>query len=257
MNHICRMVVTDLDDTFLRDDKTISSFTLSTFNRLRQKGIKIAYATGRSRKSALRLVPEGFFDAEIAQNGAVAYIGDELIHHRYIKAVDSVRIMKLATEQNIKIVAETDNKVYTNTDISDTFSWIPHFEIVDSSFDDDSVEKIVYLFRDKSEIKPLTDKLPRTVYYEIGRDNFVQIMNNDASKLSGIEALCRYYGFTTGEVVTFGDDTNDISMIKGVGYGVVLENALPVVKEYANEVCESNQNDGIAKWLVKNVLGEV
>ena len=56
------------------------------------------------------------------------------------------------------------------------------------------------------------------------------------------------------EIVSFGDDTNDIDLLDFCGISVAMENALDNVKKSANEICDTNENDGVAKWLEENVL---
>ncbi len=48
---------------------------------------------------------------------------------------------------------------------------------------------------------------------------------------------------------TFGDDYNDIDILSSCGIGVAVENALPEVKKAAKEITESNEQDGVAKWM--------
>jgi len=56
------------------------------------------------------------------------------------------------------------------------------------------------------------------------------------------------------EIVSFGDDTNDIDLLDFCGISVAMENALDNVKKSANEICDTNENDSVAKWLEENVL---
>ena len=60
--------------------------------------------------------------------------------------------------------------------------------------------------------------------------------------------------FTNEEMIAFGDNYNDITMIGYAGLGVAMGNAEEDVKKIANYVCESNDDDGVAKTLEKYVL---
>ena len=55
----------------------------------------------------------------------------------------------------------------------------------------------------------------------------------------------------TKDAIAIGDDNNDISMLKTVGYAVAMDNATVGVKEYANEITKSNEEDGVAIFLEK------
>lgn len=250
-----RMVVTDLDDTLLRDDKTVSELTINTFIRLKEKGIKVVFATGRSKGNALTLVPYDLFDAMITQNGAVVHIGESVIHAIYIPSVDMMQILRDALSSGVIAAAETTSGVtYSLAQLDDALSWIPDYKIINDDFICNEIERILFRYKRESDLSFLEKCLPESVGYVLGRDGYVQIMHKDATKFKGIVSLCEHYGFSTDEVVAFGDDMNDISMIAGSGRGIAVENALPYVKDFANEVCDTNQKDGMARWLVANIL---
>ena len=80
------------------------------------------------------------------------------------------------------------------------------------------------------------------------------IMRKEATKSNGINYLAKLYGIDIKDVIAFGDDYNDVDMLKFCGIGVCVKNAVNDAKEVADEVCETNENDGVAKWIVKNVL---
>ena len=75
-----------------------------------------------------------------------------------------------------------------------------------------------------------------------------------ANKGVGVESLCRVLGFAHDEVMAFGDNYNDMTMIGYAGFGVAMGNAETDVKKIADYICESNDNDGIANTLDKFVL---
>ena len=54
--------------------------------------------------------------------------------------------------------------------------------------------------------------------------------------------------------VAFGDDVNDIDMVQRCGIGVAVSNAIDAVKEVADYICDSNDDDGVAKWIELNLL---
>ena len=69
MKNPINMIVTDLDDTLLRTDKTISEYTTSILRRCSERGIKVAFATARGHPE--NVIPVDCFDGRIMCNGAV------------------------------------------------------------------------------------------------------------------------------------------------------------------------------------------
>ena len=66
--------------------------------------------------------------------------------------------------------------------------------------------------------------------------------------------LLEKLGVNKDELIAFGDNYNDMTMIGYAGFGVAMSNGEEEVKKIANYVCESNDDDGIAKTLEKFVL---
>lgn len=55
-------------------------------------------------------------------------------------------------------------------------------------------------------------------------------------------------------MIAFGDDINDIDMLRIVGTGVAMGNAIPSLKKIANYVTETNDNNGISAWIYKHLI---
>jgi hydroxymethylpyrimidine pyrophosphatase-like HAD family hydrolase len=66
--------------------------------------------------------------------------------------------------------------------------------------------------------------------------------------------LAKIWNIEPSEIAAFGDDLNDIDLLRYAGYGVAMENALDEVKAVADYICDTNDNDGVAKWLEDNML---
>lgn len=77
------------------------------------------------------------------------------------------------------------------------------------------------------------------------------IMNRQATKANGIKILAAHYGI---KIAAFGDDYNDIDMLQSCGIGIAMDNALPEVKAAADQICGSNEQDGVARWIADNLL---
>ena len=74
---------------------------------------------------------------------------------------------------------------------------------------------------------------------------FLEIMPQNIDKAHSLQKLLSSIGLTADEMICCGDGYNDLSMIEYAGLGVAMENAQPVIKEAANFVTRSNDEDGI------------
>ena len=75
-----------------------------------------------------------------------------------------------------------------------------------------------------------------------------------ADKVSAIRAATNYIGIGISDIVAFGDDYNDIEMLKTVGMGVAMGNAIEEVKTIAKHIALSNEEDGAARFIADNIL---
>ena len=102
-----------------------------------------------------------------------------------------------------------------------------------------------------SEILPL---LTPEIYCQISERLIYLIMNKNATKLNALKTLCSNWGLGLKNAAAFGDDYNDIEMLKECGLGIAVGNAIKEVKEAADAVAQTNDNDGVAKYIENYLL---
>ena len=86
--------------------------------------------------------------------------------------------------------------------------------------------------------------------------HLLEIIERTVSKATGIELLLAHYGIDRTEALAFGDNYNDIPMLRYVGHSVAMGNAPEEIKGTANSVTEANDADGIYHFLKKIHLVE-
>ena len=250
-----RMIVTDLDHTLLRTDKTVSAFTYETLRACMAKGIKLAYATGRGG-TAKKRVPSAEFDGRITMNGAMIYEGEELVHSCLVPAEKMRDLLVPCSERGLRVVAEMDDMHYANFDVGALWHELEDdYRIVDFRELDIDAEKLYVLPETDEERTWLSAVMPEGIYMVISADGLAQVMNVGASKSLAIARLAARWGIEMADVVAFGDDVNDTDMLQACGLGIAMGNAVEEVKAVADAVCDTQDNDGLAKWLREHVLG--
>lgn len=250
-----KMLVSDLDKTLLRDDKSLSGYTLSTLARMREKGILFTIATARPEVSVERNLPQLAYDCGVYHNGGLVdcFDGDRL--HRSMPAGKAVAICRaiVAEDPKARVVVETGRTRYAAFDTSAVW---PNMEFQPWDLEDlseDRAEKVLVLTED-GDLSPYQKYLDESLYTQLSDGRLCMIMHKEARKLAGVESVCRKKGIPLSEVAAFGDDLTDMEMIAASGVGVAMGNALDVVKAAADQVCLSNEEDGVARWIEENLL---
>ena len=105
------------------------------------------------------------------------------------------------------------------------------------------------------QVERLRQLLPKSLALEVSEGTLAMIQPKGVDKGSGLRGLCQTLDIPLDAVVGFGDDRNDIPLLSACGWGVAVANALPEVKNAAREVCPSNEEDGVARWLEAHLLG--
>lgn len=250
------MVVTDLDGTLLRSDKSVSERTLNALKGLDSQNIKFVIATARAKRSVCTLLPFNFKNMYVIYyNGAEIYNGNDLIYNQYIKANRVKKIVDwlISRFPGINLSLEIFNQLYTCFDIKVMKGWIPPYTQVDfNTFDYNSAAKILVDLRYIDDVSEISMYLPNDCKMVITDGGTLgQISHKDVSKINGIRRLAERFNLCLEDVIAFGDDYNDIDMIKECGIGVAMGNAPHEIREIANIVAGTNDEDGVAIEIEK------
>jgi len=250
------MIVTDLDGTLLKTDKTISDYTKSILEKCKQSGIKLVYATGRG-SSAETLASSVLFDGKVMVNGAIAKVGNELVYKCVIPYQVAQPILIACDKRGMQVASELGSMHYSNFVVAGKWAHIFNYKIVDLSHHELDAEKIYSPDTTPSDVQFIEQLLPDNLYAVKNMDEsglLVSIMHKDATKSKAVAELASIWGILPENIVAFGDEENDIDLLQYAGTGIAVDNALDVVKQVATYVCRSNDEDGIARWLEENVL---
>lgn len=252
-----KIVVLDLDGTLLKNDKTVSEETIKTLLKFKQMNNKILFATARPPRDAYKYVPEILRDNPIiCYNGACIIDNQKnILYRKEISKENALNILKVAKDFGYnQICFEINDKLYS------TFDTTPFFgnalnQIVDlENMEFESVFKVIICSQEK--ILPEFNEAIKIYAKGVITDNgkLCQIMNEDVSKWSSIQAIIKKEKIDIKNVIAFGDDYNDYEMIKYSGIGVAMENAEEVIKQVADYVTQSNMTEGISSFIKKMLL---
>ena len=254
MNTKKKLFLFDLDDTLLRSDKTISQRTLNALRKCRDQGILIGISTSRAVHNCMTFLPELTPDIFIASGGAVIQYHGENIYTAEFTVEETqqmIRTARGACGADCEITIDTMDAHYWNykVDPKETdATWGDTVYTDYSDYAEKALKFCVEIFND-SVAKKLADCLSDCDCLKFAGTEWYKFTKKEATKENAIHKACEICGIDLDDVTAFGDDTPDIGMLKLCGTGVAMGNALDTVKKAADIVIDSNDEDGIAKFL--------
>lgn len=270
-----KLLVLDIDGTLVNSKKEITPATLDAIERWRRAGNRIAIATGRPTAgvrhvaSALAMAEKGGYI--LSYNGACitdaasgatvcakflppdipALLADYARTHENLGLIsyEGETVLSLfEPDDYIKLEAVTINhlNLVHKTDFAEYIDFPVHKCLLTASPDEaEGYEK---------ELAALT--AGRVSVYR-SEPFFIEVMPLNVDKATSLEAFIPMLGIDRRDVICCGDGFNDLSMIKWAGLGVAMANARQVVKDAADHVTLSCDEDGIAVLIDRLLANEI
>ncbi|HEU4513140.1 MAG TPA: Cof-type HAD-IIB family hydrolase [Nocardioidaceae bacterium] len=254
-----RLVATDLDGTLLHTDGTVTARTREVLTAVEELGVTVVFVTGRPIRWMDALWEHvGGHGLAVVSNGGILYD----VHARAVRKARTIPV-----EVGVKVADLLRHAVPGTTfamERVDGFAREPGFmprvpppadlEVgpVEEVFDD-TVVKLLARHEDMepepfwAEVESHVGHLLTTTWSSLGA--LVEMSAVGVTKASTLELVCHDLGITASEVVAFGDMPNDLPMLEWAGTAYAMSNAHPTVRELADRVAPSNEDDGVAAVL--------
>ncbi|MGN1386816.1 MAG: Cof-type HAD-IIB family hydrolase [Bacillus sp. (in: firmicutes)] len=272
-----KAIVLDIDGTLLNDKKQISPATKKALIDVQQNGIKVILASGRPTSGIVKYANELEMDKYdgllVSYNGAcvVNHSNDELLFSQPLAAEDSQAILEHLKNFDVKPMISNGDYLYVNNvydcmlnvnnkpvNIIEYESRGGNFKLCEvddlSAFVNFPLYKILvaadpdYFINHQQEImQPFNGKLSgmfsAPMYFE-----FTDI---GIDKANALHKTLNPLGISQKDIISFGDGLNDMSIIEYAGLGIAMGNAEDKLKNAANDITLTNNEDGIAFALAK------
>ncbi len=247
-----KAIITDLDRTLLRTDKSISAYTVDVFKKCRERGIRVMTASARPLRDIREYRNLIGFDAVTATNGAVIDLPDKRLEYGIRRETGEEILSGLLRFPDVFLSIETSGGLYSNRDIP---VWKPVvYEEFPKLPDNIVLYKILASSSQRELYDGVGDILTDDVYCTVSNHDLVQIMSMEATKWNGVRQMLACFGISPQDAIYFGDDNDDIEPIRNCGTGVAVSNAIPAVLEAADRIADSNDSDGVARFIETNIL---
>lgn len=257
----------DMDDTLLRDDRTISPYTVEVLRRAARLGVRVIPASGRAQGSLRGFVEElGCAAAYITCNGAELWRGDHTLIHREMLDVPLAR-------ECAAFAAERD--CYCQVYYGDRFYYSQRGEYAKSyaassllegeyvgdvaAFIQEPTTKVLMMAAPEKIADMLAEaraRLAGRAQVTCSKPYFLEINPLLATKGNALARAAEALGFDMARAVAFGDSLNDLSMLEAAGLGVAMENGREDVKALIPTHCGRNEEDGVARFIEQHLLRE-
>ena len=262
MDHNIKLVAVDIDGTFVRSDYTydIPRFK-KILSRMKHAGCHFVVASGNQYYQLRDLFP-GYYDelSFVAENGAYVKDGTELVFTADMPKETAASVIDVCREypEILNVLCGVDSAYCERGAVSQEFfelasiyyhrlKWVEDFkEVTDQilKFAPTVPEEKTWDYYDifcerlKGKVEPTTS----------GHGS-IDLIVPGCHKASGIKRLVERFGITPEQCAAFGDEGNDIEMLRYCGHSYAMENASPHVKSAAKQVCPSNEEDGVLVTL--------
>ena len=253
-----KAVFIDLDGTLLTDQLTISPGSIDVLKRLAGSGVLISVVTARSPAASLSFHEQlGILNNPIiCFNGALIQKQNTVLSDITIVGSSVSKIIKALAgfEVNVSLYRHydwyTENiDSWIDQEAKITNSKITHIGFSELLAKNFRANKILCM--GESEMINEAEKhikesgLFPDLNIHKSKKNYLEIMNNSASKMQGIRNILQLYNINRDEIITIGDNYNDIDMFSFSKTSIAMGNAPDEVKKYATFVTDSNNNEGI------------
>jgi len=239
-------VIVDFDRTLLHTDKSISEYTVRVLRQCRDAGARLFAATARPERAITEFCETVAFDAVTTLNGARTIARGRVYECPLSSRSAESVLLRLVRTDGMVVSVEAENGIYANTDIP---AWAP--TVVGDIQALPRREKVykVLASHPRIPVDEITAALPDDTYSSVADRELVQFMDRNATKWNGVRRMLEAFRIDPARAVYFGDDNDDLEPVRRCGCGVAVSNALPCVREAADFVTGSNDEDGVAAWL--------
>lgn len=262
------MLVLDMDDTLLTDDHKISDLNKKVLLEAQAKGVYVVLASGRPTIAMTSYAKELELDINdsyiLSFNGAIiSRAKDDLVLFEQKLTVEQIHALyDYSVKMNTHIITYLDDEIISETDseyieIEKEITGMVHRKV--SSFKDyvDRPAVKCILLQDpeylKTVEKDLIDFMPH-LSVSTSKPFFLEVAQLGIDKAASLKLLAEKLGILQSEIIAVGNAGNDLTMIEYAGLGVWVDNVTPELRDKADVIVASNNNDGVAEVVQKYIL---
>jgi Cof subfamily protein (haloacid dehalogenase superfamily) len=263
-----KMLVLDMDDTLLTDDHKISDLNKKVILEAQAKGVHVVLASGRPTSAMTAYAKElklDLYDSYIISfNGAIiSTVKDDLILFEQSLTPEQIHdLYDYSIKMKTHIITYIDGEIVSETDseyieIEKEITGLPHRKVL--SFKEAVTKPAVkcILLAEPSYLKGLEKNLKLKMPHlsiAMSKPFFLEAAQNGIDKAASLKLLAAKLNIHQSEIIAVGNAGNDLTMIEYAGLGVWVDNVTPELRDRADVIVASNNNDGVAEVVQRYIL---
>jgi hypothetical protein len=259
-----KMIALDMDGTLLNRNHQLSNRTIASVKMIADAGLTVLLATGRMTSAVKNHLEKlGTPGLVVSHNGALVkdVRTGQIYHHDTVPKEVVTKVLQLLEGKETVIHFNFDDNIYltASNPYSERYSQELQVSLTyASSLKGFEGEPTSILLMDNQEV--LKQVLTTVSHHFLGQFDYVmapwqsnvwrlQFLATNTSKGKGVLQVAKRLGVKPEEIISFGDSYNDMDMLQHTGLGIAMGNAVPELKQVADFVTFSNQEDGVAYVL--------
>ncbi|HLR70392.1 MAG TPA: Cof-type HAD-IIB family hydrolase [Pseudogracilibacillus sp.] len=242
-----KLIALDMDGTLLNDDGIVTSYTSHVIQRALQQEIQVVLSTGRPLPLCETYAEELQLTSYIiTSNGAEIWTAKhELIEKHVLDAEKINALWEIGNKRRLHMWLVATDKVFRNAERPGNFTDYEWLKIGYGNLTETTKRELLQELNKKKDLEITNSSLTN-----------IEINKEGVNKASALRSICNEIGITMDEVMAVGDSLNDLKMIEQAGLGIAVKNAQQLIREAADFVTATNNDDGVAKAIEKFVLAE-
>ncbi|GGF66753.1 Cof-type HAD-IIB family hydrolase [Wenyingzhuangia marina] len=263
-----KMIVLDMDDTLLKDDHTISERNKKAIKAAQEAGKYVVLASGRPTPAMVQYAKELELDKYnsyiISFNGGqIINMADETCIFEQTLAVEDIhKLYDFSKEHKTAFITYYDGKIIGTQeseyiDVEKNITGMPYVVVNDLKANITKNCVKCLLLEEPNYLKQVETKLKSyrpDLSVSLSKPFFLEVMPQGIDKAATLKRLIDQLGIKQEETIAVGNAENDLTMIEFAGLGVWVKNVTPELKNCANLIVSSNNDDGVAEVIEKHML---
>ncbi|MCI8612270.1 MAG: HAD family phosphatase [Clostridia bacterium] len=266
-----KLIVCDFDGTLARTDNTVSEKSRKTIDEFFRRGGIFTLSSGRNIASLRHhLKSAGLYGRDIPLLGLQGSVIEDnltgkVLYEAHIGKENALWFSRECDKRNVYRHVYTKDGIYSDSpcDFTEMYTrlagvgmnFVGDVTKYIASSDRNDFIKILAIDSDREKVNRCREETeaekPCGVNIFTSGPYFFECISAEAGKGNGLKKIAEIYGVDMSQTMAFGDEMNDLSMIKAAAVGVAMENARDKLKAEADVIAPSNDADGVALTIEK------